>query len=77
MSYDPKFYEIADFWLENCANAHCVQERHMEELAQILHDHAENYADDGDNFGGGEPRFDTRRERDEWRHEAAEWQRLK
>ena len=77
MSYDPKFYEIAEYFLENSDNAHCVRERHKERLAQILHDHAENYVMDGDNFGGGEPRFDTRRERDEWRHEAAEARRLK
>lgn len=68
MSYDPKCYELAEYFLDDdplpaSANAN--------ELAQLIQDAIEDY------LHVPEPEPAGSRDRDEWKHEAAEQQRLK
>lgn len=68
MSYDPKCYELAEYFFDD---APIPQRATRGELAQIIQDAIEDYLHVPDSEPAGS------RDRDEWKHEAAEQQRLK
>ena len=73
MSFDPKCYELAEYFLSD--RFHVVREKDIHELAQKIQDTVEDYDPDVDPTPW---EADLRgSNRDEWKHEAAEQQRIK
>ena len=69
MSFDPKCYELAEYFLRDQTTC----ERVIHALAQEIQDTIEDFSFDEPDE---DPRHDAR-DRDEWKHEAAQAQRLK
>lgn len=71
MAFDPKCYELADYF---AATDEICRPETVNELAQLIQDTIEDFL----TADAREEEVDLRGpDRDEWRHEAAEWQRLK
>lgn len=70
MSYDPKCYELAQYFV---SDRELCRDETINELAQLLQDTIEDFltADYEESEPAGS------RDREEWKHEAAEQQRLK
>lgn len=69
MSYDPKCYELAEYFLDDDDPMPATS--NANELAQLIQATIEDY------LHVSEPEPAGSRDRDEWKHETAEWQRLK